>query len=322
MNSIRKIIYVITVIFTSLSVTSCLDDEMINSQKYGLINLDANKILEIPSDASHEISLTLLPEGEKQITIGEVRLAAENPASEDIVVTLTKDTAGIFKAGEGIFPLDKVTVPATVTIPKGQRSTPLVITINTAYLESEPTYIAVSIKAADKAGYIISGNYGTVKINAKVKHKYQGRYVCTGSFSDVTNAAWSHASGELTIEGEELLYDLETVDGSTIAIGYSPTFDNRDSYFFYTGSGFSRFASFCPQFTFDNNGNITAVTNIYGQPASNTRSAELDPTGVNKYNPATKSFTVSYWMNQSSVVVAPPHHRTHIVETYTFKEDL
>ena len=316
MKSITKIIYVFTLIFISLSVTSCLNDEMIDSQEYGLINLDANKIIEIPSDASHEISLTLLPEGEKQITIGEVRLAAENPASEDIVVSLTSDTAGVFSDGEGIFPLDKVQVPTTVTIPKGARSAPLVITINTAFLQSSPTYIAVTVKSVDKAGYIISGNYGTVKINAKVKHKYEGRYVLTGSFTNLVAANFFHITTLEPVYTVQLL----TKDGQTLQFfdelvweGYTYPMSNNGAY--------SGFGSFCPMFTFDANDNITAVTNYYAAPA-NTRACELDPSGVNKYDPATKSFTVAYWMNQPSVVAAPPHHRIRFVETYTFKEDL
>jgi hypothetical protein len=316
MKSITKIIYVFTLIFISLSVTSCLNDEMIDSQEYGLINLDANKIIEIPSDASHEISLTLLPEGEKQITIGEVRLAAENPASEDIVVSLTSDTAGVFSHGEGIFPLDKVQVPATVTIPKGERSAPLVITVNTAFLQSSPTYIAVTVKSVDKAGYIISGNYGTVKINAKVKHKYEGRYVLTGSFTNLVAANFFHITTLEPVYTVQLL----TKDGATLKFfdemvweGYTYPMSNNGAY--------SGFGSFCPMFTFDANNNVTAVTNYYAAPA-NTRACELDPSGVNKYDPVTKSFTVSYWMNQSSVVAAPPHHRIRFVETYTFKEDL
>lgn len=317
MKSTRKFIYAFTLILLSVGVTSCLKDEMIEDQEIGLINLDAKKIIEIPSDASHEIGLTLLPEGEKQITLGEVRLAAENVAKEDIVVTLSGDTTGVFTDGEPIFPLDKVQIPATVTIPKGERSVPLVVTVNTAFLQSEPTYFSVSVKSVDKAGYTISGNYGVVKVNAKVKHKYEGRYTLTGSFTNLVAANFFHIT---TLEPDYTV-QLLTKDGSTLKFydelvweGYTYPMSNNGAY--------SGFGSFCPMFKFDDNDNIIAVTNYYGQPAGNTRACELDPSGVNKYDPATKSFTVSYWMNQSSVVAAPPHHRIHFVETYTFKEDL
>ena len=89
-----------------------------------------------------------------------------------------------------------------------------------------------------------------------------------------------------------------------------------------SGTGYSAYGSFAPEFVFDASGNITAVVNHYGQPAGNTRSALLDPTGINKYDETTKSFSVSYYMVQPSVVPAPPSYRCHMVETYTFKEDL
>lgn len=309
---------ILAVLFASVGLTSCLKDENVDDQKYGLINLNANKIIEIPSSVSHEKSLTLLPEGVKEITVGEVRLAAESPAAEDIVVSLTTaKTADIVDPDDPKFPLDGITVPASVTIPKGQRSVALKVNINTALLQSTPHYVAISISAVDKQGYIVSGNFGHLILNMKVKHKYEGRYVLTGSMVDALNANLKHVttaySGEYTVQ-------LLTKDGQTLSLFDELVWED----FLYpiaNGAALSGYGSFCPEFTFDENGNITAVTNHYGVPA-NTRVAQLDPSGVNKYDPATKSFTVKYWMNQPSLVAAPPHHRTSITETYTFKEDL
>lgn len=323
-NMKRRIyILIISALVISGGLTSCLKDKKIDDQEYGLIDLNANKIIEIPSDASHEVSLTLLPEGLKDITIGEVRLAAEKAASEDIVVSLTTGKSAEIIGDEGpLFPLSGVTVPASVTIPKGERSVPLIVKVNTALLESEPQYLAISISSVDKQGYIISGNFGLVKLNMKIKHKYQGRYICTGTMTDVTNAAFAHASIMLAEDGEDYLIDLETVNGSTLIIGASPTFGGSNRYLFWAGSGYSYYGSFCPQFTFDDAGNVTAVTNAYGQPAANTRSAALDPAGINKYDPATKTINVSYYLVQPSSVPTPPNYRCHMVEKYTFLEDL
>ncbi|NJO92779.1 MAG: DUF1735 domain-containing protein [Chloroflexia bacterium] len=309
---------ILSALFVSVGLTSCLKDDDIDDQKYGLINLNANKIIEIPADASHEISLTLLPEGTKELTIGEVRLAAESPASEDITVSLTSaNTSDIIGSDKPLFPLDGVTVPATVTIPKGSRSVPLVVSINTTLLQSDPQYIAISITSVDKQGYIVSGNFGHLKLNMKVKHKFEGRYILTGSMVDVLNANLKHVttaySGEYTVQ-------LRTKDGSTLAF-YDELIWEDFMYPIANGASLSGYGSFGPEFTFDENGNIIAVSNHFGVPA-NTRVAQLDPSGVNKYDPATKSFTVSYWMNQPSLVPAPPNHRSSITETYTFKEDL
>ena len=329
----------------TVGLTSCLNDPNIEDQKYGLINLNANKIVELPSDISHTISLAELDEGVKEF-VYEVRLAAENPAEEDVVVNLQviSDRAAVLKAvrtyladsypatgkdsvpDEDIlsYPVAGITLPASVTIPKGARSVALKVKIDTHQFTTDTQFALIKIKSVTNEGYLVSGNFEQLLLSCKVRHPYAGRYVCTGTYDDVTNAAWIHASIALTeLYNEDYLIDLETVDGSTLIIGYTPNFDDNNKYLFYTGTGFSQFGSFCPQFTFDAAGNVVAVTNAYGQPApANTRSAELDPSGINKYDPATKTIKVSYWMNQPSVVKTPPYHRGHMVETYTFKEDL
>jgi hypothetical protein len=313
---------VMSALFVSVGLTSCLNDNSIDDQEYGLIDLNANKIIEIPADASHEKGLVLLPEGIKEITIGEVRLAAENAASEDIVVSLTTaKSAEIIGSEHPLFPLTGITVPATVTIPKGERSVPLVVKINTSLLESDPQYLAISIASVDKQGYIISGNFDVLKVNLKVKHKYEGRYVLTGTMVHLPSpGAYNHITA--VMEGEPFTVQLQTVNGSSLVLFDELVFGDYIYPMSTAAGAMSGWGSFCPIFTFDDNGNITAVTNRFGQPAANTRSAVLDPTGVNKYDPATKSFTVSYYMVQPSVVPTPPNYRCRMVETYTFLEDL
>lgn len=305
--------------FIALTVgfSSCLSDEMIENQEYGMINLNANKIIEIPANTSHEVSYALKPTGFKDITIGEVRLAAEYPAEQDIVVSLTTSKSAEILSNKTIFPLDQVVIPATVTIPKGERSVPLTVSINTDKCTDDPQYVAVSISSVDKTGYLISGNFGHLAINLKMKNKYEGRYhVTSGTLVDVASASLKHISAVYP----EYEVQMQTVNSKKLAL-----YDEEDDNYYYligNGSSISYYGSFCPIFEFDENGNIVAVTNHYGQPAANTRSAELDPSGINKYDPATKSFTVSYWMNQTSTVPDPPHHRVSITETYTFVEDI
>lgn len=70
----------------------------------------------------------------------------------------------------------------------------------------------------------------------------------------------------------------------------------------------SAYGSFTPVFIFDANDNVVDVVNAYGQPAGNTRSAQLDPTGVNKwFATANRQMEVMFWMNQPSVIAG---HRT------------
>ncbi|MDR1683273.1 MAG: hypothetical protein LBS25_07810 [Candidatus Symbiothrix sp.] len=313
---------IISSIILTAGFSSCLNDSDIEDQKYGIIDLNAKKIIEIPSNASHELNKTLLPEGIVELTLSEVRLAAENPAPEDIVVNLTTDKTAALLPDTEYFPLSEIEVPTSVTIRKGERATPIVVKVNTDVLTSDPQYLAISIGSVNKSDYVISGNFGDLKVSFKAKNPLEGRYVLSGTFTDITNTTMSHVTEAFSqfYPSEPYTVVLETVDGFTL-IFYDEMIWADYMYPIYA-EGWSGYGSFCPMFTFDEN-DIVEVTNAYGQPAAaNTRSAEIDPAGVNKYDPATKSFTVSYWMNQSSVVVDPPHHRTHITETYTFLEDL
>ncbi len=129
--------FILSMLVVSAGMTSCLNDEKIENQEYGMINLTTNKIIELPSDASHLVSKTLLPGGVVDVNIGEVRLAAENPAAEDIVVNLSTSKSALLNPGQLLFPLDKVVVPTSLTIPKGQRSVPLVVKVNTDFLSTQ-----------------------------------------------------------------------------------------------------------------------------------------------------------------------------------------
>ena len=75
------------------------------------------------------------------------------------------------------------------------------------------------------------------------------------------------------------------------------------------------YSNFALVFTFDPASNkITALTNFYGQPSVNGRSAVLDPSGENKWDPVTKKFSIKFWMDQTGVA----GHKTSFNETWTF----
>lgn len=312
----------LTLIALTAGLSSCLNDEMIEDQKYGMINLNANKIIEVPKGT---VALTLKNEGQKVIKLPGVRLAAENPAAEDITVALTIDKSAELLGSLPLLAPANITIPASVTIPKGKRvSDSIVITLNTDVLTADPSYIAISIASVNKTGYLISGNLGYLKLNLKGPHKWEGRYKLAGTMVDAANPTLGHVSILWALDvvnnpnGDPYTVQILTKNGSTLML-----FDEIVGGDFYypisSGTDYSVYGAFAPEFIFDAAGNITAVENHYGQPASNTRSAELDPSGVNKYDEATKSFTVSYWMNQPSVKAG---HRSHMVETYTFIEKL
>ncbi|WP_126243939.1 DUF4998 domain-containing protein [Chitinophaga rhizosphaerae] len=132
-----------------------------------------------------------------------------------------------------------------------------------------------------------------------------GSFVCTGTMTDYTNASltgpypWNvtlRQTGALTLE---MVDDDQTHD-----VFHKILSNGSPSYY----------GSFGLVFTLDAANNVTGVVNKHGQPSSNGRSAQLDPSGVNKYDPVAKVLQVKYWMNQPGET-----HRTLFDETMTMK---
>jgi hypothetical protein len=132
-------------------------------------------------------------------------------------------------------------------------------------------------------------------VNVLVKNKYDANYEVTGTMVDAANSA-------LTPDFP-MKYDLITT-GEKSVVGSSPKWGGYAVDILNGGSG-SYYGSFCPEFTFDANNNVIAVTNVYGQPAGNGRYAQLDPAGINKWDPGTKDIDVNFFMFQPSVVALP-----------------
>lgn len=137
-------------------------------------------------------------------------------------------------------------------------------------------------------------------------NKYDGNYVMTGTMVDYTNSSLTGkypANVALVTQSENsvAMYDLDYVRG----YGHRILSNGSDSYY----------GQFSPVFTFDSNNNVISVTNYFGQPSGNDRSAELDPSGENKWDPATKTLKVKYWMNQPGST-----HRVAFDETFTWQD--
>lgn len=134
-----------------------------------------------------------------------------------------------------------------------------------------------------------------VIVNPLVKNKYDGNYEVTGTMVDAANSA---LTPDFPMD-----YDLITT-GERSVIGWSPKWGGYAVDILSSGSE-SYYGSFVPEFLFDANDNVIAVVNGYGQPASNGRYAELDPSGINKWDPATGDIDVKFFMFQPSSVPLP-----------------
>lgn len=155
--------------------------------------------------------------------------------------------------------------------------------------------LPLTITSVDGGGNISSSKSLMVKV--LVKNAWDGAYEVTGNMVDANPAN----SGFFPFD-----YHLVTSGANTVD-GFSPYFVD---YFIQINDGEGAYGAFSPIFEFDPETNkVVAVTNIYGQPAGNTRSAQLDPDGENYYDPETKTIKVKFFMIQPSYIPTPPHIR-------------
>lgn len=247
-----------------------------------------------------------------EVTLSVASLTLSSPVTVNIGV----DNAG-FEAyntnvdpNSHLLPTADYTVPSSITIEPGQQIVKLKVTFAGNIIDFTQDYVLAFKITSVSGGAIIASNLNAIICPIVLQSVYEGEYVNTGSFNDVTN---SSLNGSVYPEDIDLLtqtalsvayYDL------TYNFGYGHAIEGGDSYY----------GSFDPVFTFSSsnaNATITGVTNYYGQNSgSHVRSAVLDPTGVNAASgtPGTSGFKiqVKYIMTQAGTP------RTYFNETYTY----
>jgi hypothetical protein len=294
----------------ALVFTSCLKDKNIDDQKYGTKGLGDSRLVLFPSART----TTTLVSSAKDTTfrLVTVRLAEANPAAEDIQVTLVPNNALVTGGGYSVAPASAYTLSGlTVTIPKGEREGYVNITTKTSNLAASTYGFGFTISAISNPAYTISATGKDFLAVLPVKNKYDGKYTMTGTIVDVA-AATITAKPNAQVQ-------LWTVDGSTVVMYNSgAAFSSQVTLFpIYSGGSESAYGGFMPVFFFDANDNIIKVENNFGQPnPANTRSAVIDPTGINKYDPATKTIKVKFFMDQPSLV--PSGHRASFDMTLVY----
>jgi hypothetical protein len=181
----------------------------------------------------------------------------------------------------------------TINLAPGELARPISIELDKSQMDLSLSY-AFGLQITQTTVGTPSAS-SMVIVNPLVINKYDGVYEVTGTMTDVAVAT---ITGDFPME-----YHLITT-GERSVVGWSPKYEYYYVDILSGGAG-SVYGSFCPEFLFDANDNIIAVTNAYGQPASNGRYAELDPSGVNKWDPATGNINVKFFMFQPSVVALP-----------------
>ncbi|TLU99224.1 BT_3987 domain-containing protein [Dyadobacter luticola] len=269
-----------------MTVTSCLKDD---------ITLDPDKSTNVvefknpssfvsPSGSTYSLyskSFDLADEADYPITVS---YSGAQVAPTDITVTLGVDTAAVTQyngeqdeAYDAISP-DLYTIPATVTIPKGQRTAEVLIKLKPAKFDFSKNYVLpIQIKSVSSG--IISGNFGTILLGVKAKNIYDAVYTSTGYVY--------HPSAPRAVDAEK---ELVTVSPTTVTVELGDL----------GGNGY--FANLTVNPT-TNKVTITAAAGAAGAPYTQFDTALPAPYTAawpnaakanNTYDPATKTFYLRY----------------------------
>lgn len=296
----------------SVGLVSCLKSK----DATGVLNDDNGSVITEISEVSYnnlyaittDISLADTPPVEVVNIFTLKYHAGRKEPSSDIKVKVSASPLGI-PAGTVALPAANYTLPAEISIPRSSsRSIPFPITIKKAGLDLSNVY-ALTFKITQVSEGVISELGKELTVTFIIKNKYDGKFNMTGTLVDnavPSITAKSPAKVELVTTGANSVYLHNSGASSASFLDLFPIINAGTE---------SAYGSFTPEFIFDANNNVIQVINAYGQPASNTRRADLDPSGVNKWDPATKTLKVKWTMSQPSVM---PGIRSTFDFTFTY----
>ena len=198
---------------------------------------------------------------------------------------------------------------------------------------------AAAITGCSKDKEFNNGKYGSPGLDQKAivppqsangkPNLYDGLYEVNGTFKDVSNALYTASYPRQ--------YYLVTTGPASVHVEMAINKEVTQGYLFKTATGTSFYGNFGLQVFFDAaTHKVKEVRNYFGDPSNkativgnpsagtgapgyasvNGRSAVLDNSGENAYNPASKVVKIKYFMLQPSVV--PVGARCFFDETWTY----
>ncbi|MCU7552532.1 DUF4998 domain-containing protein [Chitinophagaceae bacterium LB-8] len=176
--------------------------------------------------------------------------------------------------------------------------------------DAKSTVDAIQLKTAYLPAKAIDTFYAMQTVNVNLA---AGEYTYQGTVADYTTAAitapatWN-ARWQYTGVARQLV--LFSVDNNSITQRIM------------NGTSASTYGNFGVIVNFDQNYNVVSIINYYGQPHSTAvggRSAILDPSGVNKFDPVTKVLKIKYWLDEIGTTSSQAPHRASMDNTFTLK---
>lgn len=196
-----------------------------------------------------------------------------------------------------------------ITFQPGEFSKSIRIRLNKAGLDLSQQYVLPYTISQVGSGAKISPDFKNALVQVIIKNRYDGVYKMTGTVVDVAVPA-------ITAKSPATVHLVTTGANSVELYNSGAAFASQVFLFPIMNAGSeSAYGGFLPEFTFDANGNVTAVTNAYGQPnPANTRSAQLDPSGVNKW--VNGVLQVKFFMFQPNTVASGPRATIDVTLEY------
>jgi hypothetical protein len=301
--------------------TSCVKNEE------GEFNSSGSTIVKLPQGSEEKVALALdFKPGLQDLVLLDVRRDAPTAADlqKAVVVTIKNDPTIVaaYNTAHGTtfiaLPAAAYTVDPgnpfngtewTVTFNPGEHAKPILIKLDASKLDLSQKYALGFTITNATAGAKISNGLQSAMIEVGVKNKYDGQYRVTGTMVDAANA---------TLTGY-FPQDVDLITTGEASVIMVPWDLGIPGHLILSGTSLSYYGSFGPVFTFDLATNkVISVTNSYGQPAGNTRSAEIDPSGANVWDASTKDLRVKYFMKQPSVITSPPNIRVYFDEFFDY----
>lgn len=293
----------------SLVMTSCIKDDLVQLTDQGTTRV---KISQAPKNQLYFAPFTDV----KTIDLFDLRRDvpsnAELNKSTNVQVKVMPSLLDAYNEENGtnieMLPdsLFTTSVPGTggvydMSFAPGQTAFPFTIKVDGSKWDVSHNY-ALPVVISSLTGATASADMDTVIAILSVINQWDGVYEVTGTMTD-------NASPTLTGLFPMELH-LITQSKTSVAV-FDPEYWGDYFIPIKSGTSVSGYGSFAPVFEINPETNkVEKVTNLYGQPAGNTRSAGLDPSGLNYYDPATKTLYVKFFMYQPSSVPAAPHIRT------------
>ncbi len=304
----------------ALLLPSCLKDKGFEDNEYGInLNDGSAPAVAFLKGGAPKSTFGVNVDPGTQIIPLTIQYTGETAPSTDLTVSVALDNSIVtaFNTANNtnlvVLPAANLSVPATMVIPAGKRFADLEVRIlNTVPLSPNIEYaFAVKITSAS-AGVKLTSNLNQVLASVTIKNKYDGVYRVTGSYVEPANATAMSTYPkvyQIVTTGANSVDIYNEVNGAFVP-GY--TFQNSTGSFFFGSFGVSVIFNTTTDEVIETRnyyGDPTKAVTSIGNPstgsgapnytsAGNLRRAILDPTGINKYNPATKVVDIKYTLNQ------------------------